>query len=148
LITKKIAQLCGNDVRLLRQTCVVISCHRPALPEIRLGAIYLSGFGRVNQARRKFRSYTFLVRLATKWLLTSVVGGLLVTAGLFALPDSVVDATEDNPHPVTDKIVDAVFWPVASPTAPSPAKSALKETDTGTAIEIYAESTPGSRVRV
>ena len=51
------------------------------------------------------------MHLLTKWLLTSIGGCILITAGLLALPDSVVDFTIDNP--VVDRAVDVVFWPMA-----------------------------------
>ena len=53
------------------------------------------------------------MRLVTKWFLTSIGGGVLVTAALFALPDNFLDSTEDKPHPVADRVVETVFWPIA-----------------------------------
>jgi len=37
-----------------------------------------------------------------------------VTFVLFALPDTVLDAREGKTHPSVDKIVEAVFWPIAA----------------------------------
>jgi hypothetical protein len=51
------------------------------------------------------------MHLVTKWLLTSIGGGILITAGLLTLPDSVVDFPIDNP--VAAKVVEIVFWPIA-----------------------------------
>ena len=51
------------------------------------------------------------MRLVTKWLLTSIGGCALITAGLLALPDSVVDVTASNP--IADKVEEVVFWPMA-----------------------------------
>jgi len=59
---------------------------------------------------RKFRVF---MRLVTKWLLTSIGGGVLVTAALVALPDTFLVSAEDKPHPIADKVVEAVFWPIA-----------------------------------
>ena len=53
------------------------------------------------------------MRLFTKWLITSLGGGALLIAGLLAAPDSVLFLGEDKPHPVADKVVQAVFWPIA-----------------------------------
>jgi hypothetical protein len=52
--------------------------------------------------------------LKWKWLLVSVGGGVLVTFTLFALPDTVLDAPESKTHPIVDKIVEVVFWPIAA----------------------------------
>jgi hypothetical protein len=49
----------------------------------------------------------------TKWLLISIGGGVLVTAGLFALPDTFLNSAEDKTHPLADRVVEAVFWPIA-----------------------------------
>jgi hypothetical protein len=54
-----------------------------------------------------------LVRLTKKWLLISVGGGFLLTATLFALPDSFVLIAGTKPHPVFDAVMQALFWPVA-----------------------------------
>jgi hypothetical protein len=53
------------------------------------------------------------MRLVTKWLLTSMGGGALLIAGFLAAPDSLLFLGEDEPHPVADKVVQAVFWPIA-----------------------------------
>jgi hypothetical protein len=52
--------------------------------------------------------------LKWKWLLVSVGGGGLVTMALFALPDTLLIASESEPHPIVDKVVEAVFWPIAA----------------------------------
>jgi hypothetical protein len=36
-----------------------------------------------------------------------------VTVVLSTLPDRLVDALEDKPHPMVDKGVEVVFWPIA-----------------------------------
>jgi hypothetical protein len=51
--------------------------------------------------------------LKWKWLLVSVGGGVLLTFALFAFPDTLLDALESKPHPIIDKVVQALFWPVA-----------------------------------
>jgi hypothetical protein len=53
------------------------------------------------------------VRLIWKWLLVSVGGGVVLTVVLSTLPDRLVDALEDKPHPMVDKGVEVVFWPIA-----------------------------------
>lgn len=51
------------------------------------------------------------MRLVTKWWLTSIGGGVLITAGLFALPGLFLASAEE--HTVAGKVLEAVFWPVA-----------------------------------
>lgn len=53
------------------------------------------------------------MRLISKWLLVSVGGGVLATCILFALPDTLLVATDDKSHPIIDRVVEAVFWPTA-----------------------------------
>ena len=53
------------------------------------------------------------MRLGSKWLLVSVGGGVLLTSALLALPDTLLGAPESKPYPIVDKVVDAVFWPMA-----------------------------------
>jgi hypothetical protein len=52
------------------------------------------------------------MRLRTKWLLTSIGGGVLVAAGLLFVPDPFFLAEDDGAHPLIDKVLQAVFWPV------------------------------------
>jgi hypothetical protein len=51
--------------------------------------------------------------LIWKWLLVSLGGGVLVIVALFTLPDRLIFAPEDKPHPTVDKVVGVVFWPTA-----------------------------------
>ena len=53
------------------------------------------------------------MRLIWKWLLVSVGGGVLVTCALFALPDTLLVSPANKPHPIVDRVVEAVFWPIA-----------------------------------
>jgi len=53
------------------------------------------------------------MRLIWKWLLVSVGGGVLVTCPLFALPDTLLVAPDTKPHPIIDRVVETVFWPIA-----------------------------------
>jgi hypothetical protein len=53
------------------------------------------------------------MRLIWKWLLVSVGGGALLTCALFALPDGLIDSPANKPHPIVDKVVEAIFWPMA-----------------------------------
>ncbi len=39
--------------------------------------------------------------------------GVLVTFALLALPDTLLDASESKPHPIVDKVLEVVFWPIA-----------------------------------
>jgi hypothetical protein len=52
------------------------------------------------------------MRQRTKWLLTSIGGGVLVAAGLLFVPDPFFISEGDRAYPLTDKILQAVFWPV------------------------------------
>jgi hypothetical protein len=52
------------------------------------------------------------MRLRTKWLLTSIGGSVLVAAGLLFVPDPFFLSEDDGAHPLTDKVLQAVFWPV------------------------------------
>jgi hypothetical protein len=49
-----------------------------------------------------------------KWLLVSVGGGIVVTAALSMLPERLVDAPEDKPHPALDKTLEIILWPIAA----------------------------------
>jgi hypothetical protein len=52
------------------------------------------------------------MKLIWKWLLVSVGGGIIVTVVLSTLPDRLIDAPEDKPHPMIDRAVEVVFWPI------------------------------------
>jgi hypothetical protein len=54
------------------------------------------------------------MRLMTKWLLVSIGGGILATVALSTLPDRWIDAPEPSPHPVRDKVIETVFWPITA----------------------------------
>jgi hypothetical protein len=53
------------------------------------------------------------MRLIWKWLLVSVGGGIVVSVALSTLPDRLIDSPEYQPHPMVDKAVEVVFWPIA-----------------------------------
>jgi len=53
------------------------------------------------------------MRLMYKWLLISLGGGLLVTFALSTLPERLIDAPENKLHPILDKALEIVFWPMA-----------------------------------
>ncbi len=53
------------------------------------------------------------MRLVTKWLLVSVGGGLLATVALSTLPDRWIDAPENSSHPIADRVIETVLWPIA-----------------------------------
>ena len=48
-----------------------------------------------------------------KWLLVSMGGGIVVTVALSTLPERLVDAPEDKPHPAVDKTSEIILWPIA-----------------------------------
>jgi hypothetical protein len=52
------------------------------------------------------------MRLRTKWLLVSVVGGVLIAVALF-FSDTLFDAVADVPGPL-GAVANVVFWPVAA----------------------------------
>jgi hypothetical protein len=51
--------------------------------------------------------------LRTKWLLVSVVGGVLIAVALFLFPDTLFDAVADVPRPL-EAVANVVLWPVAA----------------------------------
>src|SRR5713226_4960123 len=53
------------------------------------------------------------MRLKTKWLLVSVVGGVLITVVLLVFADTLVDAVVDVPGPV-GTVAKVVLWPAAA----------------------------------
>jgi hypothetical protein len=53
------------------------------------------------------------MRRTTKWLLVSIGGGLLTTVTLATLPGRWIDAPENSFHPIADKAMETVLWPIA-----------------------------------
>jgi hypothetical protein len=53
------------------------------------------------------------MRLPSKWLLVSLGGGVLITIALSTLPDRLIDAPDDKPDSLRDRVVEVVFWPIA-----------------------------------
>ncbi|HYL62580.1 MAG TPA: hypothetical protein VE077_08155 [Candidatus Methylomirabilis sp.] len=52
------------------------------------------------------------MRLRTKWLLVSIVGGVLITVVLFVFADTFLGVVRDMPGPV-GAVAKVVLWPVA-----------------------------------
>ena len=53
------------------------------------------------------------MRLVWKWLLVSLGGAVFITIALSTLPDRLIDAPDDRPSALRDRVIEIVFWPIA-----------------------------------